>query len=201
MPSVPNNPKIFHITHVDNLPGIVRDGALWSHAKSLESRIDCEVVGMGTIKQRRLTLPVKCKPGTFVGDYVPFYLCERSIMLYILHMANHPELTYSGGQRPMVHLVADLRAAVEWAEAEQRPWAFTDGNASARYTNFYDNLDDLDEINWEAVKNHDFRDSVVHDRKQSEFLIHQYFPWHLIERIGVIDSQYEERVRDALSVT
>ena len=199
MPSVPDNPKIFHITHIDNLLGILRDGVLWSDAQRIESGLDCEVVGMGTIKQRRLTLPVECNPGTFVGEYVPFYFCERSIMLYILHMANHPEWTYRGGQRPIAHLMADLQPTTEWAEAEQRPWAFTDGNASARYSNFYDDLDDLDKINWEAVENRDFRDPVVHEGKQSEFLLHGSFPWHLVEKIGIIDRRREQTVREAIN--
>ena len=105
-------PKIYHLTHVRNLPGIIHAGALWSDAKRIELAIDCEVVGMSSIKERRLNLPVKCHPRTTVGQYVPFYFCARSIMLYILHMGNHPDLTYHGGQRPIVHLVADLRATV-----------------------------------------------------------------------------------------
>ncbi|NQW24567.1 MAG: DUF4433 domain-containing protein [SAR202 cluster bacterium] len=199
MPPVPNNPKIFHITHLNNLPGMVRDGGLWSDAKRIESEIECEVVGMSTIKQRRLTLPVRTAPTTFVGDYVPFYLCERSIMLYILYRGNHPELTYKGGQGPMVHLMADLQATAEWAKDEQQLWSFTDGNASARYTNFYDDLDDLDEVNWEAVTNRDFRDSVVQEGKQAEFLVHEFFPWHLIEKIAVINSTYAGKVHDAIN--
>lgn len=195
---VPINPKIFHITHVDNLPGILRDGALWSDAKRLESLLDCRVVGMGSIKERRLTLPVKCYPSTSVGAYVPFYFCNRSIMLYILHMHNHPELTYTGGQQPIVHLVADLRTAVGWADTQQQKWAFSDGNAATRYTNFYNDLGDLDKINWDAVGNNDFRNSIVKEGKQAEFLIHESYPWHLTEKIGVFDSGIEDQVQSVL---
>lgn len=99
----------------------------------------------------------------------------------------------------MVHLVADLRTTVEWAEAEQRPWAVSDGNAATRYTNFYNDLDDLGRIDWESVENQDFRDPVVKEGKQSEFLLYESFPWHLIEKIGVIDRRIEERVHAASS--
>ena len=37
-------------------------------------------------------------------------------MLYLIHRANHSELDYRGGQDPIVHLEADLREAVDWAE-------------------------------------------------------------------------------------
>lgn len=199
MPPVPENPKIFHITHVQNLSEIVRAGVLWSDAKRLELGFNCEVVGMSIIKERRLNqLPVKCHRHTMVGEYVPFYFCPRSIMLYILHMGNHPELTYRDGQGPIVHLVADLRATAAWADAQRRRWAFSDRNAGARYTNFYADLDDLDEINWNAVEAQDFRDDVVKEGKQSEFLIHEAFPWELVERIGVLDASIESRVQEAL---
>jgi hypothetical protein len=51
---VPRNPKIYHITHLRNLRGIVEAGVIWSDAKRIELGLDCEVVGMSQIKQRRL---------------------------------------------------------------------------------------------------------------------------------------------------
>ena len=115
MAQVPTHPKIYHITHVRNLPQIVEAGVLWSDAKRIELGLSCDVVGMSHIKQRRLReIEVSCHEGTHVGDYVPFYFCPRSIMLYILHMGNHPDLNYNGGQRPILHLQADLHAVVEW---------------------------------------------------------------------------------------
>ncbi len=39
---------------------------------------------MTEIKRRRLfEIDVQCHPDTMVGDYVPFYFCPRSIMLFI----------------------------------------------------------------------------------------------------------------------
>jgi hypothetical protein len=75
-----------------------------------------------------------CHPGTKVGEYVPFYFCPRSIMLFLLHKGNHVDLTYRGGQRPIVHLEADLRTVVEWADSIERRWAFGNRNAGARYS-------------------------------------------------------------------
>ena len=42
---VPARPKIYHLTHVRNLPGIIQAGALWADAKRLELAIDCEDLG------------------------------------------------------------------------------------------------------------------------------------------------------------
>ncbi len=196
----PNSPKIYHITHIDNLPRIVRTGFLLSDArvpKTADS--DRTVVGMSKIKRRRLEeIEVACRPGTHVGDYVPFYFCPRSIMLYILHMGNHPEVAYRGGQRSIVHLQADLYAAIRWANDNGRRWAFSDRNAGTYVAGFYRDVADLDEIDWRAVQARDFRDPVVREGKQAEFLMHEWFPWELVECIGVIDAPRAEQAAEAI---
>jgi hypothetical protein len=142
-------------------------------------------VGMSGIKARRLyELEVDCHPGTKVGAYVPFYFCPRSVMLYLLYRGNHPNLDYTGGQRPIVHLGADLHEVVQWAEAQGIRWAFSSQNAGARYTHFYNDLNLLDLINWDAVAARDFRDPLVQEGKQAEFLVYEAFPLSLVRSIG-----------------
>ena len=188
MPTPPN-PKIYHITHLDNLPQIV-DTVLWSDAERINRGLACTVVGMSEIKRRRLEeLEVHCHPGTTVGQYVPFYFCPRSVMLYLLHRGNSPGLTYQGGQRPILHLEADLLATVDWATASGRRWAFSKGNAGAYYTRFFNECDQLDVLDWDLIPQTDWRDPDVKEAKQSEFLLENSFPWHLVERVGVIDNQ------------
>jgi hypothetical protein len=184
---------------VDNLPSIIVDGGLWSDAVMVARGGPDAGIGMSTIKQRRLRLPVKCHPGDCVGDYVPFYFCPRSIMLYVIHCANNLELAYRGGQEPIVHLEADLHQTIAWAESERRRWAFTLSNAGAYYTEFRNRLDELDEVDWAAVAATDFRGRQVSERKQAEFLLHQFCPWHLIDHIGVISSVVQSRVLQKIS--
>jgi hypothetical protein len=194
----PQNPKIYHITHLENLSKIA-EGELWSDAERTRQGLNCQIVGMSEIKRRRLQeLEVGCCPGTMVGEYVPFYFCFRSIMLYLLYQGNHPELSYRGGQRPIVHLEADLHAAVEWAETNGRRRAFSNGNAGTRYTPFYDDLGDLNNLDWQAIAATDWRDPFVKERKQSEFLVETSFPWRLVERVGVFDNQTSGQVTAAL---
>jgi hypothetical protein len=132
----PARPQIFHITHVDNLRSIVAAGELLSDAAMIARGGPLAGIGMSTIKQRRLALPVTCHANDHVGDYVPFYFCPRSIMLFVIHCANHPDLTYRGGQAPIVHMQADLHAVVAWARQHHRRWAFSLSNAGARYASF-----------------------------------------------------------------
>jgi hypothetical protein len=200
MARMPANQKVYHITHVRNLPQIVRAGVIWSDAKRIGLGLDCESVGMSHIKYRRLhEIGVYCCSGTKVGEYVPFYFCPRSIMLYILYKRNHPDLTYTEGQGPMVHLQADLLDSVEWAEQHGVSWAFSDRNAGTYVAQFYNSLDDLGEIDWEAVAATDFRDMMVKESKQAEFLVYESFPWELIEKIGVREMATARTVAHALS--
>ena len=144
----PANPKIYHITHLDNLAQIAAAGMLLSDAARSGRNLTCRVVGMSNIKRRRLMeVQVGTHPSTRVGEYVPLYFCPRLVLLYLLHMGNHPDLEYRGGQRPILHLAADLHDTVAWADANGRPWAFIDCNASAGYAHFYSGLADLTEVN------------------------------------------------------
>src|SRR6185437_12766133 len=156
------------------------------------------VIGMGSIKQRRLGLPVSGHNGLAVGDCVPFYFCSRSIMLYVIHCANHAALAYRGGQQPVVHLEADLQRVVAWAEANGRRWAFSLSNAGAYYAQFRTGLDRLDEINWDAVAATDFRPADVKEGKQAEFLVEESFPWSLVERIDIHSQGIAPRVANAM---
>ena len=194
----PEHPRIYHIVHSDRLRSIANAGGLYCDAAVASSQIGGTTIGMANIKERRRQLPVPCYLDTFVGDYVPFYFCPRSVMLYVIWMANHPELSYIGGQTPIVHLEADLHSVVDWADANGRRWAFSLSNAAARYAQFRARLDDLNEIDWNAVYANDWRDSAVREAKQAEFLVHQFFPWHLVTRIGVISPDIGLRVASAI---
>jgi hypothetical protein len=147
-------------------------------------RRDGTLIGVSNIKRRRLGLPISCHGGLNVGDCVPFYFCSRSIMLYVIHCANHPELSYTGGQGPIVHLEADLYRVVRWAEKYGRRWAFSLSNAGAVYTQFRAQLDQLGEINWAAVAAADFRPPDI--------------PWHLVDRIGVHSLGIASKVAGAI---
>ena len=129
----PVAPKIYHIVHVDRLKSIVSDGCLWSDAAMEKRQQVGTAIGMTTIKQSRRNRRLSSHPELNVGDCVPFYFCPRSVMLFVIHKANDPGLTYRGGQNPILHLEADFYEAVSWAEAHGRRWAFTCSNAASSY--------------------------------------------------------------------
>src|ERR1700688_2070763 len=170
----PAKPKIYHIVHVDRLASIIGDSCLWSDAALLAQNRPGTTIGMRGIKARRLSeLQLSSHPGLFVGQCVPFYFCPRSVMLFLIYCANHEELSYRGGQGPIVHLESDLHSAVAWAQEKSRRWAFTLSNAGAHYFEDRCSLDALDEINWDAVASSRWSGSgiptQVKEGKQAEF--------------------------------
>jgi hypothetical protein len=137
-----------------------------------------------------LTLPC-------TGQCVPFYFCPRSVMLFLIHRQS-TYLAYRGGQGPIIHLQADLRATVAWANAQPLRWAFTLSNAGSYYFEDRSSLAQLGEVDWEAVDARDWRN--CREAKQAEFLLEHGFPWHLVERIGVLSQPIATQVAQTLPV-
>lgn len=200
--AVPVRPKIYHIVHVDRLSSIIEDGYLWCDAEIVRRSPPGTTIGMNSIKERRLQLTLTSHSDLHVGDCVPFYFCPRSIMLYLIYRGNHLDLTYRGGQRPLIHLVADLYTTVEWAEQNQKRWAFTLSNAGSSYFEDRCNLAQLNEVGWDDVQSNQWGSSGVlpsiKDGKQAEFLLEYSFPWHLVECIGVYSRGISSQIDDAL---
>jgi hypothetical protein len=119
-------------------------------------------------------------------------------MLYLIHRGNHPNLSYRGGQGPILHFEADLHQAVEWADGKNQRWAFTLSNAGAVYFEDRCDLAQLDEIDWKSVQATTWSgaevDPFVKEGKQAEFLVERWFPWELVSRIGVQTSAVRAQV-------
>lgn len=196
--ALPAQPKIFHICHVDRLASIVAAGGLLSDAAVVQAAVPGTVIGMNHIKQRRLQeLRLNSHPGLYVGQCVPFYFCPRSVMLFLIHRQN-ADLAYKGGQGPIIHLEADLHATVAWANAQPRRWAFTLSNAGSRYFEDRADLARLGDVDWDAVAARNW--SACREAKQAEFLLEHSFPWHLVERIGVLSQPIATQVAQTLPV-
>ncbi len=200
----PATPKIYHIVHVDRLRSIVTDRRLWCDAEAVRrARTSSDMgttIGMDGIKKRRLTeLTLSSHPELYVGQCVPFYFCPRSIMLFVIECANHPELTYRGGQEPIIHIESDLRESVAWADRNQHRWAFTLSNAGSNYFEDRADLACLSELDWDAINSRMWTDCK--DGKQAEFLIEGSFPWELVHRIGVRSPSVQSQVRTAMQAS
>jgi len=135
-------------------------------------------------------MPTKARP-RFLKGMVEYDFTVT--VHWIDFLDRSPELDYRGGQSPIVHLEANLQEAVAWAKKHSRCWAFTLSNAGAYYFEDRCDLDQLHEIDWNAVEAKDWR--KCKEGKQAEFLVEHQFPWELVSRIGVLSRQtYDQTV-------
>jgi hypothetical protein len=183
---------IYHITHLRNLPNIIKDGGLWCDQIVMQRNLAYVSIAHQHIKERRARKAVECVAGGMLADYVPFYFAPRSPMLYIINKGG--VAGYSEGQRPILHLVSSAEAV----RAAGLPFAFTDGHAEMDISRFFTDLRDLDKVDWGIMQarywNDTLQDGDRKRRRQAEFLVHQFFPLSLIERIGVINQKMSWQV-------
>ena len=200
MLGIPHNTQIYHITHINNLERIIKKGQIWSDAWRIEKGLECDLIGMSRIKERRLNeIEVSCRPGTMVGEYVPFYFCPRSIMLYILYRKNHPDITYNQGQDEIIHIVADLEKVICYCDQKKISWAFSDVNAGAKYVRFFNDLREMEVLDWNAINSRVWINPKIKEGKQAEFLVKNFFAFELTSLIGVMNSEIQKRVDNILS--
>ena len=174
MPALTDIP-IYHITDLANLPGIMKGGGLHSDVRMAEH--NPEVIGYDHIKKRRAEeIQVSCCGGRFVGEFVPFYYCPRSPMLYTINKGNTGKAV--GCQRTIVHLVSTVGAAIESAS----DWAISDGNAGAFHCLFSKEIAALEDLDWDAIRARSWQGRT--HQKMAELLIADFFPWQAITQIG-----------------
>jgi hypothetical protein len=118
-------------------------------------------------------------------------------MLFAIHKGTVEG--YAGGQLEVLHLFSTAEAVA----ATGLGWVLSDGHAEmAPLTSFYNRLADLDKIDWEIMKSRYWFDSDDHPdrkrRRQAEFLVHDFFPWELIQGIGVFNETMVARVHEIL---
>lgn len=185
----PGTIAIYHITDVENLPNIIKWGSLRSDAAMVDA--DHAVIGHNHIKERRLKeIRVPCCRNRFVGEFVPFYFCPRSPMLYTINRGNTGRPC--GCQRTIIHLVSTIAVGIELG----REWAISDGNAGAFHTVFYSDINALRNLDWKAIHATIWKGQT--HKKQAEFLVADFFPWSAIRRIGCHNSTVAKQVADML---
>lgn len=168
---------IYHITDVSNLGGIVAGGGLLSDVAISQAGGPPTTIGYAHIKERRMTeYRVACTGNRLVGEFVPFYYCPRSPMLYTINRGNTGRP--AGSQRSVVHLVSSVQVAINLGQ----PWAISDSNAGGNYAQFFDDPAKLDALNWNAINSQQWQNQTA--AKAAEFLVADFYPWSAILAIG-----------------
>jgi ssDNA thymidine ADP-ribosyltransferase, DarT len=188
--TVPIPTRICHVTHWKNLPAILAEGGLLCCATLRKRKTSYHDVANPEIQDRRAICKVPVEPFGKVHDYVPFFFAPRSPMLYLISRGGS---RYPEGQTPMIHLATTAQIVFD-----NRPCVFTNGHAIMSLSDYFTDLDSLDQIDWDLMRETYWNDTQDDPdrkrRRQAEFLVHRHCPWELIAEIGVFNRTIQAKV-------
>lgn len=197
----PQRALLYHFTHLDNLVSILRAGQLVADSFATGTGFATDV-GDLAIKAARRRRAVPIEPNGVVADYVPFYFAPRSPMMYRIACDHRDAVPkrYPGGDDPLVYLVTSVDRLID-ANAD---WVATDGNASARLTQFTNDVDRLpDLIDWPLMRERYWRDTDDdldrERRRMAELLVHRRVTVDLLHGCAVRTTQRRGQVADLLT--
>lgn len=190
-----NDARIFRITHIDNVPWLLKHGL---HCKNSKKKDPGFVpIGSAELIQKRVHRAVECGPGGTLADYVPFYFTPYSIMMYNIK-------TGWGGaiQRKNTEIVV-LASSVHQLVKLEIPFVFFDGHAYMEESTAYDSVDDLDQIDWQLLRSRNFtndpEDPGKKGRYQAETLVYRYLPASALQGIACYNSPAAQHVAELVS--
>ena len=171
----PDKALIFRVTHVDNLPWILKNGLYC--ASSPVQDPDFVSIGNQDLIEKRRGRAIQIPPYGTLGDYVPFYFTPYSPMLYNITTG------YNGITRRTNREIAILVSSLHCVQSVGCRFVFSDRHAYLELAAFSSNLDDLREmVPWKQLQERNFRRDPENpdnfDQYQAEALIHQHLPPH-----------------------
>jgi hypothetical protein len=180
----PQRALIFRIVHTSNVPWIFDHGGLHCQNSAV---LDPNYVNIGnpSLINKRTHRDVPIPPGGRLCDYVPFYFTPFSIMMYNIK-TGYGEITRRDHKDIVifvssVHRLADLQVS----------FVFTNQHAYAVDTEFYNDLQDLEKIDWPLLQCRDFKtddsDPGKQLRYQAEALIHRNVPLNALLGIACVN--------------
>jgi len=196
MPSTLNadRARIFRITHRDNVPWILDHGLHAPKGRVLDPNF--RNIGNLDLIDKRAHRVVRVGPGGTLGDYVPFYFTPFSIMMFNIHTG------YNVRQVPneeVVILVSSLNKVAEL----RIPFVFTDQHAYPLMANYFTDLKNLDQVDWDLLNRRDFKhdpdDPGKKERYQAEALVWQHLPIAALLGICSYSSAVDEGIKAELA--
>lgn len=181
---------IFRHVHYENLEFILQKGMYCPNSPNADP--DYINIGHRNLIDKRGRRIIPKSPGGVLNDYVPFYFSPRSPMLYSIYRKNVDG--FSGKQSDIIYLVSSIEKIIEG----QIPYVFTDGHAYEIISRFYNQISDLDKVDWKimgaAYWNNTEQDNDRMRRRMAEFLAFQFVPPSCILAIVVYNDQLKNIV-------
>ncbi len=190
--SIPSSVQIFRLIHIDNIEVCLKRGGMNAPQHIPKDGLVYKTIHNIDIQNQRNVRPIPCGNLGTIHDYVSFYFGPRSPMLLQLHTGRVPG--YDEGQEHLVYVVS----TVDTITSLGLGFVFSDGHGIAAYSEWYDDIADLDKVDWEAVNATYWSDTLEDPdrqrRKQAEFLVHEFCPWDAVQEICAYNGEIKQKV-------
>jgi hypothetical protein len=183
---------IIRFIHIANLAVCLKRGGLYAPNHEPDDGLKYKPIHNVEIQNKRAVCAIDCGPGGVIHDYVAFYFGPLSPMM--LQLKTGQVAGYTEGQEPLIYLVSEAQDVRD----EGLDFVFSDGHGIATFTEWFDDLDSLTEVDWSVVNLRYWTDTLDdmdrQRRKQAEFLIHEFCDWSLITEVVVISEDVRAKV-------
>ena len=194
--AVPHPTPILRFIHLDNLEVCLKRNGLHAPNWCPTDGLIYKTIHNVDIQNQRKATAIACGPKGTLHDYVAFYFGYLSPMMFQLKTGR--VAGYNEGQEPLIYLVGTAQAV----QAAGKSFVFSDGHGIARFSQWFDDLADLEKVDWDMVNQRYWTDNVNdmdrQRRKQAEFLIYRTCDWSLIQEIVVMDDAIQGKVQAIL---
>lgn len=189
---------LFRITHVANLPWLLRHGLHTAHGQVADPNFTA--IGNPDLIDKRTRHVVLPPPGGVLSDYVPFYFTPKSPMLLNIK-TGHKGIT----KRPNDD-IAVLVSSCRHMAGQGVTMLYTDRHAYTRTAQWSADAGDLATlIDWSILRRHDFaRDDAYPDkmdRYQAEALAHRHVPRDALLGIGCADDRSRPAIEQVVQAS
>lgn len=188
--------RIYHITPFDNLSSILDQKGLYSKHEINNNHSRYSNIAHMSIQEKRMAKEVPVDPFQTLHHYVPFYFAPRSPMLYTVSQGNVEG--FKGDQNSIIYIVSSIKNVID----AEIPYVFTDGHGIMNFTEFYNDIRFLDQIDWDVMKSLYWADTNDDPdrkrRRQAEFLVFGHLPLELVLGVGVKTHTVKEKVEALL---
>lgn len=188
-----------HLTDIRNLASMCGCSAIYCTNTMNSQQIQFIDSSNSSVQAKRSRTIVPCGPGGTLHDYVPFFFNPKSPMLYKL--CRYPDPGSTTDRRSIIQLVTTVDQVI----SDGLGYVFTDGHAIVDLTEFYDDVADLDKVDWgvmDAVYWRDTDEDMDKSRRRmAEFLIYREIPLTSILEIATYSRVVANQASQILEAT
>jgi hypothetical protein len=182
--------RIYHVTHLSNLPGVLAEGAI---AAGATPQLD---LSSFDLREERAEIVIPGSGELQLTDFVPFFLSPEAALWQSIRSGNdHPRVSPAGrAADPLdfVFLVSTVRHVI----ATEAMFVLADANAEGATTRFATTREDAERMLYRLRAESDTERLV-----NAELLVAGRLPVESVTLIGVANDKVRSVVRNALTGT